>query len=139
PNPGPFRQRIWSSRVIDLGEAEQRFQPRPLSRFQRSADQPRHKISLRAMQNGSLDFDDRADRNRAQTLQIEDTSQDEVGLWTDVLPSRGVTGLKRQPQQGTGVERVFVVGVGGQDEPVVKRLDHCSSVSLYRNLAQASQ
>jgi hypothetical protein len=64
PSPGPFPQRIWSSRVIDLGEAEKRFQPLPLPCFQRSADQPRHEIRLRAIQNSALDLDERADRNR---------------------------------------------------------------------------
>jgi hypothetical protein len=63
-NAGPFRQRIRSSSVIDLSEAEQRFQPRTLTYFQRSADQSCHEIHLRPVQNGSLDFDDRADRNR---------------------------------------------------------------------------
>ena len=48
---------------------------------------------------------------------------------TNVLSGRGVTGLQRQSQQGTGVKRVFVVSVGGQDEPVVKRLGHSSSFS----------
>src|SRR5579875_1224372 len=52
-----------------------------------------------------------------------------VGLRADVLPGRSVTGLQRQPQQGVRVERVFVVGVGGKNEPVVKRLDHCSSLT----------
>src|SRR5579875_3375672 len=96
PNSGSFGQHIQSSRVIDLGEAEQRFQPRPLPRFQRSTNQSRHEIDLGAMQNGSLNFDDRADWNRTQTLQIEDTAQDKVGLWAYVLPGCSVTGLQRK-------------------------------------------
>jgi hypothetical protein len=68
-------------------------------------------------------------RAACRRRQIEDTTQDEVGLRTNVLSGRGVTGLQRQSQQGTGVKRVFVVSVGGQDEPVVKRLDHRSSLS----------
>jgi hypothetical protein len=98
PNSGPFGQRIGSSRVIDLGEAEQRFQPRPLPCFQWSANQSRHEIRLRAMENGSLDLDDRANRHRTQALQIEDTTQDEVGLRADVLLGRSVTGLHRKAQ-----------------------------------------
>jgi hypothetical protein len=98
PNSGTFGQRIGSSRVIDLGKAEQRFQLRPLPCFQWIADQPRHQIRLRAMENGSLDLDDRSNWNRTRALQIEDTTQDEVGLRSDVLPGRSIPGLQRQPQ-----------------------------------------
>ncbi len=54
PNSGSFGQRIRSSRVVDLGKAEQRFHPRPLLGFQRSADQLCHEIHLRPLQYSSL-------------------------------------------------------------------------------------
>ena len=57
------------------------------------------------------------------------TVQHEGGLRPDVLPGRSVTRLQRQPQQGTGVKRVFVMGVSRQDEPMIKRLRPCSSLS----------